>query len=63
MSASTTCPHDKYFWPDRQYVPLPLPDRNREFSYEYLEGIDKFVVMQRIRQLLGAQPTHPTLNP
>jgi hypothetical protein len=19
---------------------LPLPDRNREFSYEYLEGID-----------------------
>jgi hypothetical protein len=31
---------DYYFWPDRQYVPLLLPDRNRGFSYEYPDRID-----------------------
>lgn len=33
-------PRDMYFWPDRQYVPLLLPDRNRGFSYEYPDRID-----------------------
>jgi len=33
-------PREMYFWPDRQYVPLLLPDRNRGFSYEYSDHID-----------------------
>jgi hypothetical protein len=33
-------PRDMYFWPDRQYVPLLLPDKNRGFSYEYPDRID-----------------------
>lgn len=33
-------PRDTYFWPDRQYVPLMLTDRNRQFSYEYPNWID-----------------------
>lgn len=31
---------DYYFWPDRQYVPLLLPDKNRGFSYDYGDRID-----------------------
>ncbi len=33
-------PRDYYFWPDRQYVPLLLPDKNGGFSYEYPDRID-----------------------
>jgi hypothetical protein len=33
-------PRDMYFWPDRQYVPLLLPDKSRGFSYEYPDRID-----------------------
>lgn len=33
-------PRELYTWPDRQYVPLLLPDRNREFSFEYPDAID-----------------------
>ena len=33
-------PRTMYFWPDRQYVPLLLPDKNRGFSYEYPDRID-----------------------
>lgn len=33
-------PRDSYFWPDRQYVPLLLPDRDRGFSYQYPDRID-----------------------
>ena len=35
-----TLPRDMYFWPDRQYVPLLLPDRNRGFSFDYGDRID-----------------------
>ena len=28
-------PRSYYFWPDRQYVPLLLPDKNGGFTYEY----------------------------
>lgn len=33
-------PRNYYFWPDRQYAPLLLPDRNRGFSFEYPDRID-----------------------
>ncbi|CAD5108420.1 DUF1254 domain-containing protein [Zestomonas carbonaria] len=33
-------PRDTYYWPDRQYVPLLLPDSERGFSFEYPERID-----------------------
>jgi hypothetical protein len=33
-------PRNYYFWADRQYVPLLLPDKNRGFSYEYPDRID-----------------------
>ncbi|MED5811057.1 DUF1214 domain-containing protein [Mycolicibacterium sp. 050232] len=33
-------PRRMYAWPDRQYVPLLLPDRNREFTFEYPDAID-----------------------
>ncbi|PWU31657.1 hypothetical protein DK254_04060 [Pseudomonas sp. RW407] len=33
-------PKDYYYWPDRQYVPLLLPDANRGFSFEYPGRID-----------------------
>lgn len=35
-----TLPRSYYFWPDRQYVPLLLPDTNGGFSYEYADRID-----------------------
>ncbi|WP_395396496.1 DUF1214 domain-containing protein (plasmid) [Novosphingobium sp. BL-8A] len=33
-------PRSYYFWSNRQYVPLLLPDRNRGFSYEYPDQVD-----------------------
>ncbi|WP_442963885.1 DUF1254 domain-containing protein [Pseudomonas sp. HMSC75E02] len=33
-------PRDYYYWPDRQYVPLLLPDANRGFSFDYPGRID-----------------------
>ncbi|MBO3273821.1 DUF1254 domain-containing protein [Pseudomonas sp. Milli4] len=33
-------PRDKYYWTDRQYVPLLLPDANRSFSFEYPDRVD-----------------------